>query len=578
MTFLCKKKGIYLENSITKILKIARKNKNLFFPATLILITILITYYRVLIQIELGPIWDTYDFLSNALVFAGQGMGYSDLVRPPLLPFLTSLFFRLGYVVPATIFGLDGTIFVFGVIGFYLLLKIHFNDIESFLGALLFATFPVVLTFAGSGLTDVPSLSFSIWAIYFTVIAVKRNSKFFYLAFPFLMLAFLTRYAIAFIIFPMVLYILINKRLLKDLKNILIGIFVSFSFMIPVLLFFNATFGNPLYSFSTFLGATTTSSPVSAENFAYQPNLLYFILNFPNYVGEVGIAIILIILFGLFVYIFTRLRKGELRVKNHLKDHFMVKNNFTKIKLLMLMFLIVLFVGTFGKISYMVSEVLFFVLCYLAYSILKKLDINGMDMHFLFLSWFMAFFIFHSVYVLKDGRYFLTMIPAVAYFLILGLRWVSNSLEYKIKNRNLTFYIFAMIVTLMILSFTTSCLATIVDANNHNKVMNDNVASASEWFVSYDLNYNNEIIYSDVWPYSAWDLKTNVKMMPIFKDNQTFYCGVKNYNFSPEDNNQFNNYLKNNNADYYFCTLNGLNLTSYKPIKQFGIVTIYKRS
>ena len=55
----------------------------------LILLTVIvsiITYYRVLVQIDIGPVSDSFDFLSNALVFAGQGTGYSDLLRPPFFP------------------------------------------------------------------------------------------------------------------------------------------------------------------------------------------------------------------------------------------------------------------------------------------------------------------------------------------------------------------------------------------------------------------------------------------------------------------------------------------------------------
>ena len=575
---------VNLDNSVNSLKRKFGKFKepyeeicSLYSPFILTLIVTLITYYRVLIQIEIGPVWDTYDFLSDALVFAGQGMGYADLTRPPLLPFIISIFFRLGYVSPTTIFVVDGVMFIFGVIGFYLLLKLRFNEIESFLGSLLYATFPIVISFVGAGLSDILSISFSIWAIYFTVLAVKRNSKFFYLTFPFLMMAFLTRYAIAFAIFPMVLYILINKRFLKDIKDILIGILVSFLFMIPVLSFFYTTFGNPLYSFLNFYASSSTSSLVSPENFAYQPNLLYFVSNFLNYIGGVGIAIILIILLGVVIYTFTKMKKRDKDAEKPMKDRFKVENTVTKIKILILMILFLLFVGTFGKIDYIGSEVLFFVVCYLAYSLLKKLDINGIDMHFLFLSWFMAFFIFHSVYVMKDGRYFITMVPAVSYFLIVGINWVSNNLEYKIKNRNVTSYIFAIIITLMILLFAISYMPGISDANSNLKVMNDNMASASEWLVNYDPNYKNKTIYSDMWPYSAWDLKTNIKMMPIFKDNQTFYCGVKNYSLSHEDSIQSNNYLRNNNADYYFCTLPCLNLTSYKSIKQFGNVIIYKR-
>ena len=65
-------------------------------------------------------------------------------------------------------------------------------------------------------------------------------------------------------------------------------------------------------------------------------------------------------------------------------------------------------------------------------------------------------------------------------------------------------------------------------------------------------------------------------MMPIFKNNQTYAGGVKNSTFTPEDSMAFNNFLVNNNADYYFC-VQEINLTSYKPIKQFGSLIIYEK-
>jgi 4-amino-4-deoxy-L-arabinose transferase-like glycosyltransferase len=565
------------EKKIGKIYSSLKEYSSYLSFILLILILTVIVYYRVMIQIEIGPIWDTCDFLSNALVFAGQGTGYADLTRPPLLSFLTSLFFRLGYVSPIVIFALDGAIFLFGVIGFYLLLKIRFNDIESFLGTLLFVTFPVILSFAGSGLTDVPSLSFSIWVIYFTVLAVKKNSKFFYLAFPFLMLAFLTRYAIAFTIFPLMLYVIINKRLVKDIKDILIGIFVSFLALVPVLLFFYSTFGSPLHSFAMFFSATTTSSPISPENFAYHPNFLYFILKSPVYIGSVGTTILLIILLGIFIYMFMQMRKGKWAVKKSLKNIFKVKNNFTKIKLLLIVILSLIFVATLGKINYMGSEVIFFILAYFSYWIFKNQDINYMDLNFLFLSWFMAFFIFHSVYVMKDDRYFLTMTPAVSYFLILGLSGVSNMLSLKIKNRNVTLYLFAIILTVMMLVSTIQYLPGIKETNSDFKNINENMKAASQWLVNYDSNYANKTIYSDDWPYTGWYLRTYVGMMPIFKDNQKFYCGVKHCSFNSNDNKAFNSYLDSNNVDYYFCVRKGLNLTGYKPIKQFNNLVLYER-
>jgi hypothetical protein len=63
------------------------------FLILLILIVGLIAYWRVIMHLYLWPAYDTFDLLANAALFAGKGYGYSDLLRPPLLPFLTSIYF-----------------------------------------------------------------------------------------------------------------------------------------------------------------------------------------------------------------------------------------------------------------------------------------------------------------------------------------------------------------------------------------------------------------------------------------------------------------------------------------------------
>ena len=121
-------------------------------------------------------------------------------------------------------------------------------NLESFLGGLLYATFPIVIVIFGVGFSDLASVSFSIWAFYFTVLAVKKDSRFFYLAFPFAMFAFLTRYNSALLIFPIFLYIFINKDKI-NFKNMIMGIIASILIIIPVFIFFYEKFGNMLYPF-----------------------------------------------------------------------------------------------------------------------------------------------------------------------------------------------------------------------------------------------------------------------------------------------------------------------------------------
>ncbi|MBZ2166164.1 glycosyltransferase family 39 protein [Methanobacterium sp. VT] len=544
------------------------------FLILLVIIVSIITYNRVLLQIDLGPISDSVDYFTNALVFAGQGIGYSDLIRPPFFSFITSIFVRMGYVSINTIFAVDGGLFIFGVIGMFMLLKIRFNDLESFLGGLLYATFPIILVVLGLGFSDLGSVSFTIWSFYFMILAIKNDSRWFYIAFPFAMLTFLTRYNNILLIFPIFLYILMNKDRI-NIKNLCIGIGASFLMIIPLLLFYYEKFGNIIYPFLNF-GSTSTMVSVSAENASYDSNIFFFLQNFTGLVGPSGITVLFILLSGaLLILIIKIIQKNKF--KNNLVERFNSLNRKNKIELIFLIILLTIFLESFSKTFYMFSELLFFVLAYLFYDLTKNLNIKNMDIHLLFLLWFLVFFIFHSIFVIKDYRYFVLMVPPVVYFMILGLSEISNRLKFMIKDYNITFPLITILLTMIILLSSASELSLIMESNNDDKVANHDMELASQWLVNYDLEYKNKNIYSDLWPNFSWYLKTNVKPVPVFKDNQVYYGGVKDKNFTQMDSKAYNKYLEANNAEYYLSVRKGLNLTSYKPIKEFGFIIIYKK-
>jgi len=559
-------------NSRTKIF--LKKHVNSII--CLLLLTVIvsfITYYRILVQLDLGPVSDSFDFLSNALVFAGHSSGYSDLSRPPLFSFIISLIFRLGYVSSSVIFFVDGGLFVFGIIGLFLLLNVKFNDLESFLGGLFYATFPVVLLILGFGFSDLVSVSFTIWSFYFFVLAVKKDSKFLYLAFPFAMFAFLSRYNSGLIIFPIFIYILMNRDKIK-FKDIYIGIISSILIIVPILIFYYEKFSNFLYPFINF-GSTSTGVSSSMIDIAYDPNMFFYLQRFPEFVGIQGIIVLLIVVsYGLFYLLLKLIMKN--RVNIHLFDLTSL-NNLNKVKFLVLFILGIIFVGTFDKTFYMLSELIFFAIAYLFYDLTQHLKLKDMDLHIMFFAWFMAFFIFHSIFVIKTNRYFVIMTPPVTYFMILGLSEISNRIKFKLRNRNITFPLLAIILILVILLSTASTVSMISQSNNDIKIQNNEIILASQWFENYDPNYKNENIYSDLWPNFSWYINTNVKMVPIFEAYQILPDGTKKYSVNQADNNAFNNYLVTNNADFFFCDIPGLNLTSYTPIKEFGNIVIYKK-
>lgn len=540
----------------------------------LILIVGVLSYYRVSIQMDIGPLSDTCDFLLNAMYFSGHGVGYYDWSRPPFFPFLVSIPLRFGFIDMTTIYIVDAFMFILGVIGLYFLLNLHFNKIESFFGAFLYATFPNIVLLLGLGFSDFTTVTLLIWAFYFVVLGVKRNSKYFILFFPFLMMAFLTRYNAALVVFPVLLYLLINKKEIKGFKNIIFGLIASFLIIVPVFIFFYQKFGNIYQPFTSTFGNTASSSFLP-EYYPFDPNIFYFIEKFPIHTGFEGILILLIIFLGLLAVAVLKLRNNSLIDKESFKQYKSDIEQFN-LKLIAFIVILVIFIGTFGVVPYLATEITFFILGLIFYLLVKNLTIHDLDLHILIFSWLMAFFIFNSVFVIKSDRYFILMAPAIAYFLILGLRTVSNNFSYKVKNRNITFPLITVILTSIIILSTFTYLSDIRVDNQDYKFSNEQITIASEWFKEYDPDYRNKIIYSDLWPYLGWSLKTNIRMMPIFKNNQTYVGGVKNSTFTTQDSIAFNNFLVFNNADYYFCVQN-INLTSYKPIKQFGSLIIYEK-
>ncbi|MGB4611827.1 MAG: glycosyltransferase family 39 protein [Methanothermobacter thermautotrophicus] len=165
---------------------------------------------------------------------------------PAVLAFL----FRLGFGGEITVFA--AAFYVAGIIGMYLLLQLRFSEMESLAGALSFASFSLVLSWAATGALDVPAISLSIWAVYLALIARRRDSRFYYLAFPVAMAAFLTRYTSGLMLLPLAVIILTDPSLRLKLPDIGRGIGLGVLLYIPFGYFFTETSEHPYPSQNRF--------------------------------------------------------------------------------------------------------------------------------------------------------------------------------------------------------------------------------------------------------------------------------------------------------------------------------------
>ncbi|MCE5215083.1 MAG: glycosyltransferase family 39 protein [Methanobacterium sp.] len=537
----------------------------------LFVITLIITAYLLYKQIYIGvPYYDVFVYLNNALIFAGIPVGnVSVIYLSPLMPFLTSLIFRAGYISANAMFILDAIIFIFGIIGLYLLFKERFNEIQSLTGCLIFLSFPLIFTWAVSGGIDIPGVSLSIWTIYLLVIGVNKDSKYLYLVFPLLMVAFLARYTSVILIIPIFLYLIINDNFVKNFKKIIVGVLASLALFIPFIMYFYTKLGNlnPLINLVT---STIMGAGGAVNDLGYNPDKLYFLFNLLNYISigplqgvyrEVqnpsqgfpsilAYIVAIIVIAGLAIYLYSIIKRK------------MENNNSSRNRILNLITLIILLgmgVWSFFQASYLVCELIFLAALYLAYRILKGTNGN-LKMDFLFLSWFIAFFIFHSIIPLKVDRYFITMSPALAYFLILGLSTVLEKYKSQITIKRIKIEHIYLIVGILMLIST----AAVHMGHTPRHGYGYQIQSASDWLMEYDPQYQNKVIYSDYDPAVSWSLKKEVKF------------AVPRIYVGPDS---FARFLLDNRADYYIDTLTDpkWEIPGFHIIKRIGGISIYMR-
>ena len=514
------------------------------------------------------PYWDVFNYLNNALYFTGIGKG-NVLYLPPVVPFLTSLLFKAGYVSINAIFILDSILFIVGVAGLYLLLKQRFNGIQSLTGSLIFISFPVVMSWAAAGGIDIPGVSFSIWAIYLTVLGVKKNSRYLYFVIPLMMLAFLTRYTAGLIILPVLFYTIINIKQIQKIKKIVAGILLELIILISGFLYVYMHLGT-ITTFYSLLANVLTSTSKGLGDVAYNPNYWYYVQNIPNYIslapfngtyqqllnpstGSASVLAYLLILItaaGLILYIYKILC---FKFKNKV-------NSYTAAKAVLLIVLTAGFISTFNSTQYLLSEIFLFGACFLLYNLLKSPKAKNIDLDIMILLWFGAYLIFQSTLGVKVDRYFITMAPALAYFIILGLNEFVNKIKPKIKNKNLKSWGIYSIIALILLS---SAMVTYI-GHTPKKTFTKDIGDASNWIKEYDPNYNNKIIFSDYPPAVSWYLKKEIN------------GGFPRFYKNPDD---FANALENKSAYYYIDSLSEpkLNLKGYQLIKNFGNVAVYRK-
>lgn len=290
--------GANMFKDVLNIIKsiIHDNKKDFIYLFGFLLISAVICFVLLKVESKLGvySIMDVFGYLNNALSFAGFPAGAPNCRGlSPLVPFLTSILFRLGWVSETALMFVTAMFYVFGGLGFYLFLRLKFNEELSLFGAILFITSSINIIWATKGMIDIPGVSMSIWFLYFVVLSFDKNPKYLYLAFPFLVLSFFTRFTTIFMLPIAVMYWFFTYKpfifLVKNIKDILVGFIIG---IITLILFLGYYILNDipmtfLYQTTTFASSSSsTTASVSKELIVlpryYLDNLMIGISTFSN--------------------------------------------------------------------------------------------------------------------------------------------------------------------------------------------------------------------------------------------------------------------------------------------------------
>ena len=509
------------------------KNKiDLIFISLIAIFTLMIIYLLINANNQLGIYCtDVFVYLINSLNFAGYSIGSkSTMYLSPVICFLTSLIFRLGFVDQIAIFTVTGLFFPIASIGLYLLCRLHLNKIISLFGTFLFISFSLNILWTSNGTLDIPAIAISIWTLYFYILAIDKNPKYFTIALPLFIIGFFTRYTVGFILPLMILYILFkidifdkiklifNKKLfIENIKNLfkskpvkyfIIGLTIAIGILI-VILSILLMLGSDL----TFINQTQdviSGSKGSEIDPGFKPDPLFYLTNLPNFISSTRIIfdgsipilqdpsissyfILGLIIVGFLSYIFkiftkfiknkdrtsknkenkvnarttseNKNKKDNIRTNNKDKEkkvnsriskskEYLIgiaKSNkyllkFVKlksmkteyIKIIGVIILSIVIIATYKNISSVISEILFLVNILLIFNILNKYHFKHLNFNLLMFSWFMVYLIFFSYSDVKVDRYFITVMPVIAYFAAYSLNFLINEINEIsfVKNKH----------------------------------------------------------------------------------------------------------------------------------------------
>lgn len=564
-------------------MNINEHKKDLIAVSSLLIIVVAITLLLLNIDGKAGVYYvrDVFFYLNNALFYAGYDTGLANTRGlSPLIPMITSIFFRMGFISDFTIIAVSSSFYIFASLGMYFLLRLRFNEVLSFTGSMILATFPLVIVWITKGMLDIPGMCLSIWAVYFMILSFRKNTKFLYIAFPLIIFGFFARYTVLLMVpVMMIQFLLVDDPIgyiKTNIKDIIIGIaagglvfaaFIGIYQYLNIGLFFvsqgnditNSTYNalvtpnNLFYYINNVLIYLGTSNfvPYSLKPGAFIISKMEWIGGYPSIISYILTAILFV---GIVLYL-KKLFSSENRE--------ILKNEDKKLKLAIFAIALIVFLITYLNVSIVTSIIIISISLLALYKILIKADMDDFNLDSIMFYWILVNFLFITYYHVKVDRYFMPILPAIAYFVILSItlileKFKDNAHIEKIK----------IIAPIGLICIILLCLGVFSISNAphtfDNQMHPNFFTAASEekavgaWLIEHDPDYMNKTIWADRGGDMSFNLK---KQIPSYEKASTAA------NFTDE--------MVKNKVTYFIAKDNKTIGEPYVKLYQNGEVNLY---
>ncbi|MBQ2666494.1 glycosyltransferase family 39 protein [Methanobrevibacter sp.] len=515
------------------------KQKDKYYLLFILIYSIILVGYYINFNDNLGIYCsDVYVYLLNALYYTGTNIRSTGTIYlSPLICFLTSIFFDLGFVDKQAIYIVTGAFAVFGNIGFYLLLKRYFDENLSLTGTVMYCSLTLYLTWLANGTLDIPAVSMIIWIVLLAVIAIDDNPKFYQYAIIFVVLGVFTRYTILLTLPAIALYYVYEKGFeidKNDLKYIAKGIGIGVLLMI-ITLSAIMIMGNGHFAAGTQISDGFSGAQGSQNDPAYNTNVSYYAANFINFISNfhtvidgnpilesptpLAWAVMAILIIGMGLWIFEHRRNVEKKDIIPLAFFIGAIISFTRISSVVTTLLVLIGLYFMGKDSENKTE-------------------------YFMLAWIFSNIIFFSYYTIKVNRYMLPIFPAAIYFVLLSIDTINKHLKI---NKNVMPIVLIVLFMVQAFAFTYT-----FEPTDEFKTVED----VSHYIIDNNPDYEN--ISIGVYNVRAFNWWLGGNLLAIESDAEDIIDG--------------------SNATYYISNKVLTNVTNYTEIKNINNVYIYEKS